>query len=55
MYRLWKSKGEGQCIKKTAFRIMYGHYEFFNIPFGLMNVIIVFMDVINRFFKPCLD
>ncbi|GJU79567.1 putative reverse transcriptase domain-containing protein [Tanacetum coccineum] len=36
---------------KTAFRTRYGHYEFQVMPFGLMNVPAVFMDLMNRLLK----
>ncbi|GKA93331.1 putative reverse transcriptase domain-containing protein [Tanacetum coccineum] len=42
-------------ILKTAFRTRYGHYEFQVIPFGLTNVSVVFMDLMNRVCKPYLD
>nr|GEV53373.1 putative reverse transcriptase domain-containing protein [Tanacetum cinerariifolium] len=42
-------------IPKTAFRTRYGHYEFQVMPFGLMNALAVFMDLINRVCKPYLD
>ncbi|MCF7184013.1 hypothetical protein L3H42_10980, partial [Corynebacterium sp. MC-13] len=42
-------------IPKTAFRTRYGHYEFRVMSFGLTNAPAVFMDLMNRVFKPFLD
>ena len=42
-------------IPKTAFRTSYGHFEFTVMPFGLMNVLATFMDLMHRVFQPYLD
>ena len=42
-------------IPKTAFRTRYGHYEFLVMSFGLTNAPAVFMDMMNRVFRPYLD
>ena len=42
-------------IPKTAFRTMYGHYEFMVMSFGLTNAPAVFMDYMNKIFRPYLD
>ncbi|XP_029145743.1 uncharacterized protein [Arachis hypogaea] len=42
-------------IPKTAFRTRYGHYEFAVMSFGLTNAPAVFMNYMNRVFRPFLD
>ena len=42
-------------VQKTAFRSQYRHYEYVVMPFGVTNAPAVFMDYMNRIFKPFLD
>ena len=39
-------------IPKTAFRTRYGHFEFTVMPFGLMNALAAFMDLMHRVIQP---
>nr|GEU53329.1 putative reverse transcriptase domain-containing protein [Tanacetum cinerariifolium] len=42
-------------IPKTAFRTRYDHYEFQVMSFGLTNAPAIFIDLMNRVYKPYLD
>ena len=42
---------KAQDVPKTAFRTRYGHYEFLVMPFGLINSLAAFMNLMNRVFK----
>ncbi|KAA0066994.1 Transposon Ty3-G Gag-Pol polyprotein [Cucumis melo var. makuwa] len=43
-----KNRIRDSDIPKTAFRSIYGHYEFIVMSFGLTNAPAVFMDLMNR-------
>ena len=42
-------------IPKKAFRMMYGHFEFTVMPFGLRNAPATFMDLMHTVFQTYLD
>ncbi|PWG73992.1 hypothetical protein DF186_20200, partial [Enterococcus hirae] len=42
-------------ISKTVVRIRYGYYEYTVMLFGLINVSVIFMDYMNRIFRPYFD
>nr|GEY17658.1 putative reverse transcriptase domain-containing protein [Tanacetum cinerariifolium] len=42
-------------ILKTVFSTRYGHFKFTVMPFGLTNAPAVFMNLMNRVCRPCLD
>ena len=42
-------------IPKIEFQTQYGHFEFITIPFGLMNSLATFMDLMYRVFQPYSD
>jgi hypothetical protein len=42
-------------VPKTAFKTIFGHYEFTVLPFGLTNCPGVFMSLMNRVFCEYLD
>ena len=42
-------------VQKTAFRSRYGHYKYVVMPFDVTNALAVFMDYMNRIFRPFLN
>ena len=42
-------------VHKTAFRTRYRHYECLVMSFGLTNAPAVFVDLMNRVFRPYVD
>jgi len=42
-------------VKKNAFRSRYDHYELLVMPFGVTNAPVIFIDYMNRIFRPFLD
>ena len=42
-------------IPKKMFRTGYGYFEFTVMPFGLMNALAAFMDLMHKVFQPYLD
>ena len=39
-------------VQKTTFRSRFDHYEYVVMPFGVANAPAVFMDYMNRIFRP---
>ncbi|XP_027922949.1 uncharacterized protein K02A2.6-like [Vigna unguiculata] len=46
---------KAEDVQKTAFRSRYGHYEYVVMPFGVTNAPALFMDYMNKIFRPFLD
>ena len=42
-------------VQKTTFRSRYDHYKYVVMPFGVTNAPAIFMDYMNRIFRPYLD
>ena len=42
-------------VQKTAFRSRYRHYKYVVMPFGVTNAPAIFMDYMNKIFRPYLD
>jgi hypothetical protein len=53
--RYHQARIKEEDINKTAFRTRYGHYAFIVVPFGFSNTPVVFMCLMNGFFKSYLD
>jgi len=46
---------KAEDVQKTALKSRYGHYEFLVMAFGVINAPAIFMDYMNRIFRPFLD
>jgi len=46
---------KAEDVQKTAFRSRYEHYEYVVMSFGVTNAPALFMDYMNRIFRPFLD
>ena len=42
-------------VQKMAFRSQYNHYEYVVMSFGVTNAPSIFVDYMNRIFRPYLD
>ena len=51
----YQLKIQEQDVSKTAFRTHYGYFEFLVMSFDLTNALTVFMDFMNKIFRPYLD
>jgi hypothetical protein len=51
----YQARVKEEDIPKMTFRTCYGHYEFLVMPFGLINVLAIIMDMMNRVFHDYLD
>ena len=40
---------------KTAFRYRYGHFEYQIIPFGLINILVTYIRIMNDILRDYLD
>ncbi|XP_052725984.1 uncharacterized protein LOC128194426 [Vigna angularis] len=54
-YQMSPAEVKEEDIQKTTFRSRYGHYEYVVMPFGVTNAPAVFMEYMNRIFRPYLD
>ncbi|XP_020236380.1 uncharacterized protein LOC109815959 [Cajanus cajan] len=51
-HQIWVKEED---IPKIAFRTRYGHYDYVAMPFGVTNAPAIFIDYMNRIFRPFLD
>ena len=46
---------KAEYIQKTTFRSIYGNYKYVVMPFVVTNAPTIFMNYMNRIFRPFLD
>jgi len=42
-------------VQKTTFKTRYEHFKFLVMPFRLTNAYVIFINLINRVYRPYLD
>ncbi|KAG8501028.1 hypothetical protein CXB51_003120 [Gossypium anomalum] len=55
MWGYYQLRVKEQDVPIIVFRTRYGDYKFLVMPFGLINAPTMFMDLMNRIFRPYLD
>jgi hypothetical protein len=47
----WQIPTDSRDVYKTGFRTRYGHFEWFVLPFGLIDAPAAFMDLMHKVFR----